>query len=148
MSDETKTTPKMMGRDEIQEAGLKVTLPRLKILNLLERHQNSHLSAEELHTLLLKAGEDVGIATVYRVLTQFEEAGLVWRHNFEGHQSVYELSQEESHHDHIVCVKCGRVDEFFDPQLEALQQQAATALGYALTSHQLTLHGLCAQCQG
>ncbi|QEP44353.1 ferric iron uptake transcriptional regulator [Ectothiorhodospiraceae bacterium BW-2] len=141
------TKKSKLGREEIKEAGLKVTLPRLKVLALLEHHSHRHLSAEELHQMLCNAGEEVGVTTVYRVLTQFEEAGLVCRHNFEGNQSVYELRQEDDHHDHIICIKCGRVDEFMDGEIEQRQQQIVDELGYAMTSHQLTIHGLCPKCQ-
>src|SRR5690349_9443073 len=102
-----------MDNSNLKKAGLKVTLPRLKILEILERSPDHHLSAEDIYKVLMESGEEIGLATVYRVLTQFEEAGLVARHNFEGGQSVFELDHGE-HHDHLVCVKCGRVEEFVD----------------------------------
>src|SRR5476651_1109375 len=102
---------------QLKEAGLKITMPRLKILQILEQSTDHHLSAEDVYRALSDMGEDVGLATVYRVLTQFETAGLINRHNFEGGYSVFELSQGE-HHDHLVCVKCGRVEEFMDEMIE------------------------------
>ncbi|MBT5725608.1 MAG: ferric iron uptake transcriptional regulator, partial [Gammaproteobacteria bacterium] len=104
---------------ELKDAGLKITLPRVKIFQILESSEVHHVSAEDVYKLLLQNGEEVGLATVYRVLTQFEQAGLVVRHNFEGGHSVFELSSDK-HHDHIVCVKCGRVEEFADDEIEQL----------------------------
>ncbi|MGM0594325.1 MAG: ferric iron uptake transcriptional regulator [Pseudomonadota bacterium] len=131
---------------ELKKAGLKATLPRIKILEILERTETRHLSAEDVYKALLESGEDVGIATVYRVLTQFEGAGLVFRHNFEGGHSVFELN-EGHHHDHILCIKCGRVDEFFDETIEQRQRDIAKKHGYAMTDHSLTIQGVCARCQ-
>lgn len=131
---------------ELRNAGLKVTLPRVKILEILERSNPRHMSAEDLYKALLDGGEDIGLATVYRVLTQFEAAGLVTRHHFEGGHSVFELNQGE-HHDHILCVKCGRVDEFVDAEIERRQQQIADAKGYEITDHSLHLYGICASCR-
>lgn len=131
---------------ELREAGLKITLPRLKILQILESSSVHHLSAEDVYKQLLQNDEEIGLATVYRVLTQFEEAGLVVRHHFEGGHSVFELATDE-HHDHIVCVKCGRVEEFADDQIEARQQAIADELGFELTDHDLNMYGLCPDCR-
>lgn len=130
---------------ELRDAGLKITLPRLKILQILESSTVHHLSAEDVYKQLLQNDEEIGLATVYRVLTQFEEAGLVCRHHFEGGHSVFELASEE-HHDHIVCVKCGRVEEFADEEIEARQRLIADRLGFELTDHNLNMYGLCPQC--
>ena len=135
-----------MGTQELKKAGLKATLPRIKILRILEERQHGHLSAEDVYKALLESGEDVGLATVYRVLTQFETAGLVTRHHFEGGQSVFELD-EGSHHDHILCVRCGRVDEFVDETIEQRQQAIADRLGYTMKDHSLYIYGVCADCQ-
>ncbi len=131
---------------ELKDAGLKITLPRIKILQILESNEVHHVSAEDVYKLLLQNGEEIGLATVYRVLTQFEQAGLVIRHNFEGGHSVFELSTE-THHDHIVCVRCGRVEEFTDEDIERRQQEVADRLGFELTDHHLNLYGLCATCR-
>ncbi|HIG41209.1 MAG: ferric iron uptake transcriptional regulator [bacterium] len=130
---------------EIKDAGLKITLPRIKILETLESSTIHHLSAEDVYKILIANGEVIGLATVYRVLTQFVDAGLVIRHNFEGGHSVFEISADE-HHDHIVCVKCGRVEEFQDEEIEALQLKVAQRLGFALTDHDLNMYGLCEEC--
>ncbi|MFD1215661.1 MULTISPECIES: ferric iron uptake transcriptional regulator [Microbulbifer] len=124
---------------ELRKAGLKVTLPRVKILQLLENASEQHLSAEDVYKLLLEAGEDVGLATVYRVLTQFESAGLVIRHNFDGGHSVFELDRGD-HHDHMVCTDTGKVIEFHNEQIEELQHQIAEEHGYELTGHSLVLY--------
>ncbi len=121
-------------------------MPRLKILKLLEASDQRHLSAEDLYKELLDTGEDIGLATVYRVLTQFEEAGLVNRHRFEGGQSVFELDHGH-HHDHMVCVKCGRVDEFVDDVIEERQRAIAGRLDYEMTDHALYIYGICADCR-
>ena len=131
---------------ELRNAGLKVTLPRVKILEILERSEARHISAEDMYKALLESGEDIGLATVYRVLTQFETAGLVTRHHFEGGHSVFELNQG-SHHDHILCVKCGRVDEFVDTEIEARQKKIASAKGYEMTDHSLYIYGICSSCR-
>jgi Fur family ferric uptake transcriptional regulator len=131
---------------ELRKAGLKVTLPRMKILDILEHTSSRHQSAEDVYKALLDSGEDIGLATVYRVLTQFEAAGLVKRHHFEGGHSVFELN-EGSHHDHIVCVKCGQVDEFIDELIEKRQKAIAAELGYDLTDHSLYMYGICRKCQ-
>lgn len=135
-----------MESSELRKAGLKVTLPRMKILDILENSSSRHQSAEDVYKALLDTGEDIGLATVYRVLTQFEAAGLVTRHHFEGGHSVFELN-EGSHHDHIVCVKCGQVDEFIDETIEKRQQAIAKGLGYELTDHCLYMYGICKKCQ-
>ena len=125
---------------ELRRAGLKVTLPRLKILEILESEVTAqHMSADDVYRELLKAGEDVGLATVYRVLTQFESAGLVIRHNFESAHSVFELSRGE-HHDHMVCIDNGEVMEFSDPIIEERQQKIAEEAGYELMDHSLVLY--------
>jgi len=131
---------------DLKKAGLKVTLPRLKILQILEKSKEHHLSAEDIYRVLIESGEDIGLATVYRVLTQFEEAGLVARHNFEGDQSVFELDRGE-HHDHLLCVKCGRVEEFVDEVIEKRQQEIAKQAGFSITDHNLHIYGICANCQ-
>ncbi len=129
---------------ELKEAGLKVTVPRLKILEILESGRRRHLSAEDVYKALINAGDDIGIATVYRVLTQFESAGLVKRHNFEGGHSVFELD-DGGHHDHIVCIDCGRVEEFMDETIEARQEEIATSHGFRIDDHSLILYGHCAK---
>jgi Fur family transcriptional regulator, ferric uptake regulator len=129
------------GKD-LRKAGLKVTLPRLKILEILETGKTRHLSAESIYRILLESNEDIGLATVYRVLTQFEAAGLVTRHHFEDGMAVFELNQG-SHHDHIVCLDCGRVEEFVDAGIEDRQTAVAARLGYAIQDHSLILYGRC-----
>ncbi len=124
---------------DLRKAGLKVTLPRVKILQILESSDVRHLSAEDVYRALLDAGEDVGLATVYRVLTQFETAGLVIRHNFDGGHSVFEVARGE-HHDHMVCVESGKVIEFHNDEIEALQEQIAAEHGYELAGHSLVLY--------
>ncbi|WP_136249070.1 ferric iron uptake transcriptional regulator [Halomonas borealis] len=125
---------------ELRKAGLKVTLPRVKILHILENATNQHhLSAEDVYKTLLDSGEDVGLATVYRVLTQFESAGLVTRHNFDGGHAVFELTQEE-HHDHMVCLDSGQIVEFFDETIERRQQEIAEEHGFELVDHALVLY--------
>ena len=135
-----------MDSQSLKKAGLKATLPRLKILDILESSNTHHLTAEDVYKALLESGEDVGLATVYRVLTQFEQAGLITRHHFEGGQSVFELDQGK-HHDHILCVKCGRVDEFLDPTIEERQKAIAARFGYTMTDHSLYIYGICKACQ-
>ena len=135
-----------MESSELRKAGLKVTLPRIKILDILEQSTSRHQSAEDVYKALLESGEDIGLATVYRVLTQFEAAGLVNRHHFEGGHSVFELNQG-THHDHILCVKCGRVDEFVDETIEARQRSIAEDLGYEMTDHCLYMYGICKNCK-
>lgn len=128
--------------DELKNAGLKATLPRLKVLSLFENSKERHLSADDVYRILLTAGEDVGLATVYRVLTQFEQAGLLIRHHFESGKAVFELN-EGDHHDHIVCIKCGRVEEFYDEEIEKRQQLAATERGFKMHDHSLYIYGVC-----
>jgi Fur family ferric uptake transcriptional regulator len=133
---------------EIRRAGLKVTSPRVKILEMLESRSDNdrHLTAEDVYKALLHEGSEIGLATVYRVLTQFEGAGLVKRHHFEGGNSVFELERGE-HHDHIVCVKCGRVQEFSDPLIEKRQAEIAASLDFQLSDHSLCLYGTCPNCR-
>lgn len=136
-----------MDSHELRKVGLKVTLPRMKILEILASHsRDRHMSAEDIYKALLEEGEDIGLATVYRVLTQFEAADLVSRHHFEGGHSVFELN-EGTHHDHIVCVKCGRVDEFMDEVIEQRQRVIAENAGYEITDHSLYIYGICAACR-
>lgn len=132
---------------ELRSAGLKVTVPRIKILQLLEDSEVHHMSAEDVYKALLDSGDDVGLATVYRVLTQFESAGLVKRHHFEGGRSVFELTSNK-HHDHMVCVKCGSVKEFYDEMIENRQQEIAEQAGFQVTDHSHYLYGLCKNCRG
>ena len=124
---------------DLRKAGLKVTLPRVKILNILEASQQRHLSAEDVFRALMDSGDDIGLATVYRVLTQFEAAGLVTRHNFEGGHSVFEVDQGQ-HHDHMVCIETGDVIEFVSDEIERLQMEIAERHGYELTDHSLVLY--------
>lgn len=124
---------------ELRKAGLKVTLPRVKILSILEANPDAHMSAEDVYRSLIDAGEDVGLATVYRVLTQFESAGLVTRHNFDGGHSVFELDRGD-HHDHMVDVDDGTVIEFTNADIERLQHQIAEEHGYELVDHSLVLY--------
>jgi Fur family transcriptional regulator, ferric uptake regulator len=128
----------------LRRAGLKITVPRVKILEILANAQARHMSAEDVYRRLLAMHEDIGLATVYRVLTQFETAGLVTRHHFEGGTAVFELN-EGTHHDHIVCTDCGRVEEFSDDGIEERQKAVAERLGFEITDHALTLHGRCAK---
>ena len=131
-----------MEPSQLRRAGLKITVPRLKILEIMASSQPRHLSAEDVYRRLLDSNEDIGLATVYRVLTQFESAGLVTRHHFEGGTAVFELNEGE-HHDHIVCTDCGRVEEFSDDGIEARQREIAQRLGFEISDHSLTLHGRC-----
>jgi Fur family transcriptional regulator, ferric uptake regulator len=133
-------------QDHLKKAGLKITLPRRKILDILETASDHHLTAEAIYGLLRDAGEEIGFATVYRVLTQFEKAGLVVRHHFESGQSVFELDYGE-HHDHLVCVNCGHVEEFCDELIETRQRDIAAKAGYVITDHQLNIYGICARCR-
>jgi Fur family ferric uptake transcriptional regulator len=127
---------------DLRKAGLKATLPRLKILGILEHTKDRHMTAEDVYKTLLDAGEEIGLATVYRVLTQFEGAGLVIRHNFEGGRSVFELDHG-SHHDHMVCVECGRVFEFIDLEIEDRQKKVAAREGFVMDDHALYIYGVC-----
>lgn len=135
-----------MENEQIKQAGLKVTLPRVKILDVLETSEKRHMSAEDVYRALLDRGGEIGLATVYRVLTQFEQAGLVARHHFEGGQAVFELNRG-GHHDHLVCVRCGRVVEFLEPAIEERQVAIARQHGYTLEDHSLVIYGVCPACQ-
>ncbi len=130
---------------QLKDVGLKITLPRLKVLQIFEQSKAHHLSAEDVYKALADMGEEVGLATVYRVLTQFETAGLVHRHYFEGGHSVFELSQGK-HHDHLVCIKCRHVVEFVDDLIEERQTMIAERAGFKMTDHALTIYGLCPNC--
>ncbi len=127
---------------DLKKAGLKTTLPRLKILGILEDSNVRHVSAEDVYRQLIDMGEEIGLATVYRVLTQFEQSGLIIRHNFEGGRSVFELN-DESHHDHMVCVECGKVFEFVDKTIEERQKHVADSAGFVMEDHSLYLYGVC-----
>lgn len=135
-----------MESQDLQKVGLKATLPRLKIIKFLEDTDIRHMSAEDVYKAMLEQGEDIGLATIYRVLTQFESAGLVTRHHFEGGHSVFELD-EGHHHDHILCVKCGKVDEFMDQTIEDRQKAIAKEKGYEITDHSLYIYGICPECR-
>lgn len=126
---------------ELKNAGLKVTLPRMKILEILERNSDHHLSAEDIYKALLEQGEEIGLATVYRVLTQFEAADLIKRHHFEGGQAIFELLSKGDH-DHLVCVKSGHVEEFHDPIIEERIQKIAEEHGFDVTQHSLVIYGI------
>lgn len=134
-----------MEKNKLKDSGLKVTVPRVKLLELLSRKENRHMSAEELYKSLIAQGDDVGLATVYRVLSQFEAVGLVEKHYFEGGYCVYELKRDE-HHDHLVCIECGRVEEFRDDIIEKRQIQVAKKLGFKIVDHSLNLYGNCSKC--
>ena len=133
----------------LRKAGLKATVPRLRILEVMEGSDQRHFTAEDVYRALMDANEDVGLATIYRVLTQFEAAGLVVRHHFEGDRSIFELGSGEGpcHHDHLVCERCGAIQEFFDDAIESAQQRVAAARGFEVTHHSLYIHGVCEQCQ-
>jgi Fur family ferric uptake transcriptional regulator len=131
---------------ELKKAGLKVTAPRLKILEILEKSEPHHISAEDVYQALIDSGHDVGLATVYRVLTQFEAAGIIRRHNFAEGYSVFELEHGE-HHDHLVCIKCGTVEEFVDKDIESRQSAIAIQANFKMTDHNLTIYGYCQKCQ-
>jgi len=129
-----------MESSDLKNAGLKVTLPRMKILDLLENNGERHLKAEDIYKMLLDAGEDIALATVYRVLTQFEAAGLVTRHHFEGGHAIFELNDGE-HHDHLVDIKTGRVVEFYDEVIEKRQKEIAQKYGFTISEHTMILYG-------
>jgi Fur family ferric uptake transcriptional regulator len=137
-----RCTYPLLESSDLKKAGLKATLPRLKILDILEGSGRRHVSAEDVYKALLESGEEVGLATVYRVLTQFEAAGLVIRHNFEGGHAVFELERGD-HHDHIICVQCGRVEEFYDQTIEDRQKAIVASKGYDLNDHSLVIYGNC-----
>jgi Fur family ferric uptake transcriptional regulator len=132
----------MSNLDELKNSGLKATLPRIKILELFQRSDQRHMTAEDVYKALLVEGADVGLATVYRVLMQFEQAGLLSRSNFESGKSVFELNQGQ-HHDHVVCLSCGRVEEFYDAQIEQRQRAVALERGFELHEHSLSLYAAC-----
>ena len=132
----------MTHTDELKNSGLKATLPRIKILDVFQRSPQRHMTAEDVFKALLAEGADVGLATVYRVLMQFEQAGLLLRSNFESGKAVFELN-EGQHHDHLVCLTCGRVEEFFDPQIEQRQRAIALERGFELHEHSLALYARC-----
>lgn len=132
----------MNDQNELKSMGLKATFPRLKILDVFRKSEQRHMSAEDVYRLLLTENVDIGLATVYRVLTQFEQAGLLLRSQFDQGKAVFELD-EGSHHDHLVCLTCGRVEEFFDPEIEKRQQLIAQERGFRLAEHSLALYGEC-----
>jgi len=131
-----------MGSADLKKAGLKATLPRLRILEILERNKDAHLTAEDVYRALMEDNEEANLATVYRTLTQFESAGLVVRHHFEDSRAVFEIDSGE-HHDHIVCVVCGHVQEFLDPTIERRQTRIAAKHGFEIDDHSLVLYGKC-----
>jgi len=130
-----------MQTSDLRKAGLKATLPRLKILEVLQRNKQDHLSAEDVYRLLMDEDEDIGLATIYRVLSQFEDAGLVIRHHFEDGHALFEL--EQGPHDHLICVKCGKIEEFFDNEMQQRQRDVAQKSGFDLSKHTLVLYGEC-----
>ena len=132
----------MPNSQDLTSTGLKATLPRLKILEIFHAGRQRHMSAEDVYRELMSENQDIGLATVYRVLTQFEQAGLLKRSNFESGKAVFEL-EEGQHHDHLVCLQCGRVEEFYDPEIEKRQQRIARDRGFALQDHALALYGHC-----
>ncbi|WP_418744237.1 ferric iron uptake transcriptional regulator [Duodenibacillus massiliensis] len=136
--------------EELKTAGLKATAPRMKILEIFQRAQQNpeerHLSAEDVYKQLLKENLDAGLATVYRVLTQFEAAGILVRHHFGSDRATYEMDDGD-HHDHIVCTRCGRVEEFVDREIERRQRQVAEKMGFTMESHSLSMYGICAECK-
>ena len=132
--------------NQLKDSGLEVTGPRLKILDLFETHAEEHLSAEDVYRILLDQGVEIGVATIYRVLTQFEQAGIILRHHFETGKAVYELNVG-GHHDHILCVKCGLVTEFQNEEIEQLQDKIAEENGFRIVDHALYLYGVCGVCQ-
>ncbi|MCA0241903.1 MAG: ferric iron uptake transcriptional regulator [Proteobacteria bacterium] len=132
----------MTNAEELKSSGLKATLPRIKILEVFQHTARRHMTAEDVYRSLLAEGSDIGLATVYRVLMQFEQAGLLTRSNFESGKAVFELN-EGHHHDHLVCLSCGRVEEFFDPEIEKRQRAIAESRGFELQDHSLALYGRC-----
>ena len=128
--------------DELKSTGLKATVPRLKILEIFQAHARRHMSAEDVYRVLLEAGSDVGLATVYRVLSQFEHAEILSRSHFEGGKAVFELNAGQ-HHDHLVCLDCGKVEEFYDPEIEKRQHSVAKAKGFTIADHALSLYATC-----
>lgn len=135
-----------MESQDLRKVGLKVTLPRLKVLEILEKTEQRHMSAEDVYKALLEMGEEIGLATVYRVLTQFEDAGLVSRLSIDGGHAVFEL-EDGMHHDHLLCVRCNRIEEFTDEVIEKRQHAIAEEKGFEMTDHSLYIYGICANCQ-
>jgi len=135
----------MSNIDELKSTGLKATLPRLKILEIFQKGAQRHMTAEDVFRVLLDERSDIGLATVYRVLTQFEQAGILDRSHFESGKAVYEIN-EGQHHDHLVCTSCGRVEEFYDAEIEKRQQSISKGKGWILQDHAMSLYGLCANC--
>ncbi|MBS9777889.1 MAG: ferric iron uptake transcriptional regulator [Gammaproteobacteria bacterium] len=131
---------------ELKKAGLKVTIPRVTILELLQNAEKNHYSAEDVFTELREGGHEIGLATVYRVLSQFEQAGILVKHNFEGGQAVFELETGE-HHDHLICMNCDKIVEFYDTELEEKQKVIATKYGFELEEHNMVLYGICSDCK-
>ena len=131
--------------DELKNTGLKATLPRLKILEIFQAGGQRHMTAEDVFRVLLNEHSDIGLATVYRVLTQFEQAGILERSHFESGKAVYELN-EGTHHDHLICTSCGKVEEFYDPEIESRQQIVSQEKGWILQDHAMSLYGLCGDC--
>lgn len=131
--------------DNLKSTGLKATLPRLKILEIFQTTKQRHMTAEDVFRVLLNEHSDIGLATVYRVLMQFEQAGILLRSNFEGAKAVYELN-EGQHHDHLICTSCDKVEEFYDPEIEKRQQLVAQQHGWSIQDHSMSLYGLCATC--
>ena len=132
----------MNNAEELKSSGLKATLPRITILEVFQQATDRHMTAEDVYKILLTGGSDIGLATVYRVLMQFEQAGILSRNHFEGGKATFELN-EGKHHDHLVCITCGRVEEFFDPEIERRQQEIAHERGYKLQDHALALYVIC-----
>jgi Fur family ferric uptake transcriptional regulator len=132
----------MTNIEELKNTGLKATIPRLKILEVFQRGKQRHMTAEDVYRILLEEHSDVGLATVYRVLTQFEQAGILIRSHFESGKAVYELD-DGKHHDHLVCLDCGRVEEFYDPEIEKRQHAVAKAKGFTIAEHALSLYANC-----
>lgn len=135
----------MKNIEELKSTGLKATLPRLKILEIFQTGRQRHMTAEDVFRVLLDERSDIGLATVYRVLTQFEQAGILLRSNFESGKAVYELN-EGQHHDHFVCTACGKVEEFYDPEIEKRQMMIAEQIGWQIQDHSMSLYGQCADC--
>jgi Fur family ferric uptake transcriptional regulator len=136
----------MTNIEDLKSTGLKATLPRLKILEVFQKTDQRHMTAEDVFRLLLKERSDIGLATVYRVLMQFEQAGILSRSNFESGKAIYELD-EGQHHDHFICTICGKVEEFYDPEIEKRQQAVAQAKGWVVQDHAMALYGQCAGCK-
>lgn len=142
----SKERPARPGEPELRSVGLKATLPRMQVMEIFRQSPSRHLHAEDIYRRLGEQKAEVGLATVYRVLSQLEGAGLLLRQTFESGKAVYELN-EGPHHDHLICLQCGRVDEFSNPHIEALQHEVAQNLGYRLAEHRMSLYGHCGGCQ-